>query len=164
LADALIQFFQHHLQDPRLVTFLLAMTPVGELRVALPWAMTLGNLSWVQSFFWSIAGNFLIAIPLRLFLEPVSNFLMRSSTGERFFHWLFIRTRRKGKLIETFEFLGLMIFVGIPLPVTGAWTGCVAAFLFGLSYRKSFLAILAGLFMSATIVSIITASGMALVQ
>ena len=65
-------------------------------------------------------------------------------------------------MIETWEFLGLVIFVGIPLPVTGAWTGAAAAFLFGLSYKKSFTAIFAGLLMSATIVTIITTTGIKL--
>ncbi|MCF7826287.1 MAG: small multi-drug export protein [Candidatus Marinimicrobia bacterium] len=162
MLDAVIHFFQGFVQDPRWITFLLAMTPIGELRVALPWGMTIGDMLWYDAFIWAVAGNFLISIPILLLLGPVSKFLMRWPLGERFFNWLFARTRRKGKMIETWEFLGLVIFVGIPLPVTGAWTGAAAAFLFGLSYRKSFLAIFAGLLMSATIVTIITTTGVKL--
>jgi len=157
--ESLIQFFTESIQDPKWITFLLAMTPIGELRVALPWAMTYGKLAWYDAYLWAVAGNFIIAIPIVLLLGPISSFLMHWSLGERFFNWLFTRTRRKGKLIETWEFIGLVLFVGIPLPVTGAWTGAVAAFLFGLSYRKSFLAIFSGLLLSATIVTIITTTG-----
>jgi len=157
--ESVIQFFQHSIHDPGWITFLLAMTPIGELRIALPWGITYGHLTWVQAYFWAISGNFLIAIPLIYLLEPVSSALMLWGPGERFFSWLFARTRRKGQLIETWEFIGLMIFVGIPLPVTGAWTGAVAGFLFGLAHWKSLAAILCGLFMSATIVTLITLTG-----
>jgi len=160
VVESLIQFFQSTLNDPRWVTFLLAMTPIGELRVALPWGMTFGEMPWYEAYAWAVAGNFVIAIPILLFLEPISDFLRRWTIFDRFFTWLFARTRRKGRLIETWEFFGLVVFVGIPLPVTGAWTGCVAAFLFGLPYRRSFLAVFVGLLMSATIVTTLTATGM----
>ncbi|NQV51255.1 MAG: small multi-drug export protein [Candidatus Marinimicrobia bacterium] len=159
MVDSLLHYFQTFIQDPRWITFLLSMTPIGELRVALPWAITMGNMTWQQAFMWAVAGNFLISIPILVLLGPISNFLRKWPQGERFFSWLFLRTRRKGKMIETWEFLGLVIFVGIPLPVTGAWTGAAAAFLFGLSYPKAFAAIFTGLLMSATIVTIITMTG-----
>ena len=159
MLESVIHFFQEFIQDPRWVTFLLAMTPIGELRVALPWGITFGEMPWYQAYIWAVAGNFLISIPIVLLLGPISKLLMRWSLGDKFFTWLFERTRRKGKMIETWEFLGLVVFVGIPLPVTGAWTGAAAAFLFGLSYGKSFLAIFIGLLMSATIVTIITTTG-----
>ena len=63
---------------------------------------------------------------------------------DRFFSWLFERTRKKGKVIEDLETLGLMIFVAIPLPGTGVWTGCLGGYLFGLSYFKTFIACFAG--------------------
>lgn len=162
MLESVLQFFQEFIQDPRWITFLLAMTPIGELRVALPWGITYGEMPWFEAYIWAVSGNFLISIPIVLLLGPISKFLMQWSLGEKFFTWLFARTRRKGKMIETWEFLGLVVFVGIPLPVTGAWTGAAAAFLFGLSYRKSFLAIFIGLLMSATIVTIITTTGVKL--
>ena len=162
MLETILHFFTTTFQDPRWVTFLLAMTPIGELRIALPWGITMGEMSWYSAYFWAIAGNFLISIPIVFLLGPISNYLMRWALAKRFFDWLFERTRRKGKLIETWEFWGLVVFVGIPLPVTGAWTGAAAAFLFGLSYKKSLLAILTGLFMSATIVTIITTTGVKL--
>lgn len=162
MVESIIHFFQEFISDPRWVTFLLAMTPIGELRIALPWGITYGGMVWYEAYIWAIAGNFIISIPIVLLLGPISSFLMRWPLGERFFNWLFARTRRKGKMIETWEFLGLVVFVGIPLPVTGAWTGAAAAFLFGLSYGKTFAAILLGLFMSATIVTIITTTGVKL--
>ena len=159
MLESVLQFFQEFIHDPRWITFLLAMTPIGELRVALPWGITFGEMQWYEAYLWAVAGNFIISIPIVLLLGPISRFLMRWSPGEKFFNWLFARTRRKGKMIETWEFFGLVLFVGIPLPVTGAWTGAAAAFLFGLPHWKSFLAIFMGLLMSATIVTIITTTG-----
>ncbi len=162
MIESVIQFFQEFIQDPRWITFLLAMTPIGELRIALPWGITIGEMQWYEAYVWAVAGNFIISIPIVLLLGPTSKFLMRWKYGDRFFTWLFARTRKKGKMIETWEFLGLVVFVGIPLPVTGAWTGAAAAFLFGLSYGKSFAAIFTGLLLSASIVTIITTTGIKL--
>ncbi len=164
MVDAVISFFQESVRNPQLITFFLAMLPITELRVALPWGMTFGGLEWYSAYFWSVAGNYVIALFILLFLEPVSRWLRQWKLWDRFFSWLFARTRRKGKLIETFEFWGLVLFVGIPLPVTGAWTGCVAAFIFGLVYRKSVFAILLGLILSATVVTILTTTGKLLIM
>jgi len=158
--EQLLTFFSDSVQNPQLATFLLAMLPITELRIALPWGMTIGGLDWGSAYFSAIAGNYVIALLILWFLEPGSRWLRRWRIWDRFFLWLFARTRRKGKLIERFEFWGLILFVGIPLPITGAWTGCAAAFVFGLSNRKSMLAILMGLFMSATIVLTLTATGL----
>ena len=65
-------------------------------------------------------------------------------------------TKRKGKMIYLLKFYGLILFVGIPLPLTGVWTGSLAAYLFGLSKRKSILAITSGLILSASIVTSIS--------
>ncbi len=160
MTETVLTFFTESILTPQIATFLMAMLPITELRIALPWGMTFGGLHWLSAYLWAIAGNFVVALLILRFLEPASIWLRRWDVWDRFFEWLFARTRRKGKLIERFEFLGLILFVGIPLPVTGAWTGCAAAFVFGLSYKKSIVAILFGLFMSATIVLTLTATGL----
>ena len=76
-----------------------------------------------------------------------------------FFNLIFNRTRRKSKNIEKYKFYGLILFVGIPLPVTGAWTGCIAAYLFGIENIKTFIGLFLGICMSASIVSILTIFG-----
>jgi uncharacterized membrane protein len=72
---------------------------------------------------------------------------------------LFERTRRKSKLVEKYEELGLMLFVSIPLPVTGAWTGSLAAYIFGLSFWKSIMFILFGVMFAGVLVTILTKMG-----
>ena len=69
-------------------------------------------------------------------IETASSVLIASKDWiVGFFDWLFARTRRRGRLIKRFELIGLILFVAIPLPVTGAWTGSLAAFLFGVKKR-----------------------------
>jgi len=135
-----------------LVTFLLAMMPVSELRGAIPVGLSMG-LELKNVLMLAIIGNLVPVIPILFLLEPVSNYLRRFWIFKKFFDWLFERTRRKSDLIEKYEVLGLMLFVAIPLPVTGAWTGCVAASLFKIRLRYAFLAIALGVLIAASIVT-----------
>ena len=93
-------------------------------------------------------------IPILLFIGPVSEWLRRFRAFDRFFTWLFARTRRRGKLIERFEVLGLALFVAIPLPITGAWTGSLAAFIFGVRKRVAFPTIFLGICVAGVIVTL----------
>jgi len=159
LVEKLIILLKQALSSNELVVFFMSMLPITELRVAIPWALTFGGMNWISAGFIAILGNFIITIPILLFIEPISNYLRKWEIGDRFFQWLFNRTRRKGQLIERIEFWGLVLFVGIPLPITGAWTGALAAFLFGLPVKRSLFAIFFGLIMSAAIVITATLSG-----
>lgn len=141
---------------PELTTFLIATLPVSELRGAIPVGIGAGGLSWPVAYISAVLGNFLPVPFLLLGLEPVSRWLRRWPIWERFFTWLFERTRRRGVMVERYEALGLMLFVSIPLPITGAWTGCAAAFVFGIRHRLAFPAVLAGILLSGTVVTLAT--------
>ncbi len=138
------------------LTLILAAMPVSELRGAIPFAVLVGGMSWPTAYVLSVLGN-LIPVPFLLMgLEPVSGWLRRWKWWDRFFNWLFERTRRRGKLVERHKALGVMLFVAIPLPVTGAWTGCVAAFLFGVRPRIAFPAVVGGVLIAGVIVTLAT--------
>jgi uncharacterized membrane protein len=137
-----------------ITTVVLAMLPISELRGAIPYAITVGKIPWPEAYVLAVIANFIPVIPILYLIGPVSEALRRFRLFDRFFTWLFERTRRKGKLIERFEILGLMLFVAIPLPVTGAWTGSVAAFLFGVKKRVALPAIFAGICLAGVIVTL----------
>jgi len=137
------------------VTFLLSMLPIFELRGSIPYAIASG-VSWPVAYVVSVLGNFLIVIPIVYLIGPVSEWLRRFAVFDRFFDWLFARTRRKGKMIERWETLGLILFVAIPLPITGAWTGSVAAFIFGVRRPLALAAILAGILIAGVVVTLAT--------
>ena len=140
--------------SPRLITLLIGALPVSELRGAIPYALFTGGLGWQEAYLYAVLGNFLPVIPLLLFLERISNWLRKYPFWDRFFEWFFARTRRKGKMIERFETLGLILFVAIPLPVTGAWTGCAAAFLFKVPRRLAIPAVAAGILIAGVVVTL----------
>ena len=133
------------------ITIIVAMLPISELRGSIPVALAMG-LSPTAAFLLSILGNLIPVIPVLLFLKPVSNRLTRFKLWRRFFDWLFERTKEKGDLIQKYEALGLMIFVAIPLPMTGAWSGCIAASLFKIRFRYAFPAISLGVVTAGIIV------------
>ncbi|MGQ9702608.1 MAG: COG2426 family protein [bacterium] len=139
--------------SPEWAVFLTSMMPVVELRGALPLAINVFHMSWYRAFIISFIGN-IIPVPfILLFLKPITNLLCKIKTFKRFFDWLFKRTRNKSAIIEKYEELGLLIFVAIPFPGTGAWTGALLAYLMAIDFKKSIFFIYLGVFVAGVIVT-----------
>jgi len=137
----------------------ISTLPIVELRGAVPVGIVTFKMPWWQVYLIAVAGN-MIPIPfILLLLGPVSEFLMRFKIGKTFFDWLFARTRKKSASIEKYEALGLTIFVAIPLPVTGGWTGAMAAFLMGIPFWKAMLYILLGVMIAGVIMTTLSLLG-----
>lgn len=167
-----------------LETFFLAATPIGELRAAIPVALAAYRLPWPLAFLIAFLGNLLPALLLLLYLEPFSNFLIKHSVScQKFFTWLFKRTRQKAaergfderyllsqahqtfnQNIRKHKFLSLALFVAIPFPLTGAWTGALIAFLFKMPFKKAFLSIALGVFIAGIMVTGLSLAGIAVNQ
>ncbi|MCD6473681.1 MAG: small multi-drug export protein [Thermoplasmata archaeon] len=145
-----------------LKVFFIAMLPVSELRGAIPFGIANGLPLWITLFI-SILGNMLPVPFILIFLHPVERFLRRWKFWNNLMDKIFEYTRRKTKKsIEKWESLALILFVAIPLPVTGAWTGSLAAYLFGLNFKKSMACIFAGVLIASVIVTIATLAGIKL--
>ncbi len=137
-----------------LTTVIVGALPISEVRGAIPLAVGVYGFSPAEAYLLSVLGNLLPVIPLLLFLGPISDYLRRFKIGDRFFTWLFARTRRKYlQDHENFGLTALAIFVAIPLPMTGAWTGCAVAFLLGFRFWPAFAAIAAGVLLAGAIVT-----------
>ncbi len=154
MRETILHFIEGLGLSQEIVVLILAMLPIFELRGSVPIGILFFKLPVWETAVYSIIGNMLPVIFLLLLLEPVYLRLSRFPRMDRFFQWLFARTRRKGKLIEKLEILGLVLFVSIPLPVTGAWTGSVAAFLFKIPFWKAFFAILCGVCIACCVVTL----------
>jgi uncharacterized membrane protein len=141
---------------PELVVIAIAAMPVSELRGAIPLAMKIYGMSPWKSYILAVFGNLLPVPVLLLFLGRVESYLRsRFSIFDNFFSWLFSRTRRRTKdKVEKYGALGLVSFVALPLPVTGAWTGVAAAYVFGIKFRYAFPAIALGVFIAGVIVTL----------
>ncbi|MFA7257029.1 MAG: small multi-drug export protein [Kiritimatiellales bacterium] len=137
----------------------ISTLPIVELRGAVPVGIVAFEMPWWRVFLIAVAGN-MIPIPfILLLLGPLSGFCMRFNAGRKFFDWLFARTRRKSASIEKYEALGLTIFVAIPLPMTGAWTGAMAAFVMGIPFWKAMRYILLGVVIAGIIMTTLSLLG-----
>ncbi len=137
----------------------IAASPISELRGAIPIAIIQFHFPWHYALLLAIIGNLLPVPFLLLFLDTFSRLLSKIGIFEKMLHWLFERTRRRGKIINRYERIGLVLFVAIPLPVTGAWTGSLAAVLFGLKFKHAFLSIFIGVFIAGIIVTCLALLG-----
>ncbi|HKK83770.1 MAG TPA: small multi-drug export protein [Atribacterota bacterium] len=133
--------------------FLLSTLPVLELRGAIPIAISYYKLPVIPSYLFSVIGNLVPAVFLLLYLKPFSDFLRKWHFFDIFFSWLFKRTRRHEKKYEKYGALFLLFFVAVPLPITGVWTGSVAAFLFGIRFWYAFPMMAGGVMIAGIIVT-----------
>jgi len=136
-----------------LIVVIIAALPVVELRGALPVAINVFHMPWYWAFCLAVIGNLLPVPILLLFFDSLVKAISKVNIGRRLVNWVLQRTRRHGEVIERYERIGLILFVAIPLPVTGAWTGSIAAFLLGLKFNYAFLSILCGVIIAGAIVT-----------
>ena len=139
---------------PWLATVLIATLPVFELRGAIPFALAIGEPVF-RTYILAVFGNLIPVIPLLLFLKPVSEYLRRFRLWHKFFEWLFKRTERRAEAVRRYEALGLIIFVAIPLPMTGAWTGSIAASLFKIKMKYALPCICIGVLIAGAVVTMV---------
>ena len=157
-------------------TILLAMMPINELRGTIPIAILLFELTPLKAFFLACLGNMLPIVFLLWFWKYLSeNWASKNKLVKKFLKWIFQRTRKRfyknlprsarknlvtrfarNKKYAIWVDLGLILLVAIPLPFTGAWTGSIAAFLFGISYGRSLGLISIGVLIAGAVVTIIT--------
>jgi uncharacterized membrane protein len=148
---------------PRLAVFLLAMTPIIELRGAVPLGILVYKLPVLDVVFFSFLGNLLPVPFLFATMQPGERLMRRIGFMDRFLTWLFARTRRKtSRHIERYQELALIALVAVPLPGTGAWTGVLVAYLFGLPVRMSFVSIAVGVLLAAIFVAALVKAGVGL--
>jgi uncharacterized membrane protein len=127
--------------------------PIAELRGAIPLAIGTYHFSWYYAYIFSVIGN-LLPIPfILLFLNSAIPLLNRVKFINRLTQWYFDRTKRRSKSIERYGWFGLALFVAIPLPVTGAWTGAILAVLLGLKFKYAFSSIVLGVLIAGVIVT-----------
>jgi uncharacterized membrane protein len=156
MLDILLHWLKSLPQDYAVI--IVGALPITELRGAIPLGLSLG-MPLARAFWLAILGNCIFVAPALFLFEPVTGYLRKFKIWSRFFDWVFERTKKNSDSIQKYEALGLAIFVAIPLPMTGAWSGVIAASLFKIRFRYAFLAIIAGVICSGLIVSALCALG-----
>lgn len=158
-SNRIIEFLKQKNLSNGLIVLLISTLPIFELRLGLPIALTVLHMDYTQAIFFSILGNFLPVIPILLFFKGLYKIFENVKPIKSFFDWVIERTEKKSQSIKKIEFWGLAIFVGIPLPGTGAWTGSMAAVILNLDLKSSILSITLGIILAAIIVSILVFFG-----
>ncbi|MDI6758433.1 MAG: small multi-drug export protein [Candidatus Omnitrophota bacterium] len=146
-----------------IIVMIIGALPVLELRWAIPQAL-FWKMPLFKAFWLAVAGNIIPVVPALFLLEPISNNLRKFKLFERFFDWFFEHTKKKANLLQKYEALGLVLFVAVPIPGTGAWTGALAASLFKIKFRYAFPAIVAGILIAGIIVLSFCSMGIFTIQ
>lgn len=137
--------------------FFLSVIPISEIRGSMIYAfMNLSEpASLVAAYLLSVIGNFLPVPLIMLLFRPLVKWLKTTRLFGRLANWLEERTNRKANTLKKATAGALMIFVGIPLPTTGAWTGAMIASLLDLRMKYALPAILAGIALSGLIMAML---------
>ncbi len=137
----------------------ISASPVSELRGGIPVAIGVYHFPWYYAYLFAVIGN-LLPVPFALlFLNGIVRILSNVSLFKRIIDWFFARTRSRAKVVERYRRIGLAVFVAIPLPITGAWTGSIVAMLLDLKFRLAFPAIVIGVLIAGIIVIAFTMLG-----
>jgi uncharacterized membrane protein len=134
-----------------LEVLLVSAMPISEIRGGLPLALYYG-FDPVEAYILSLIGNILPVPFLILFLEELVKITTRFRPIDRFYRLIVRRVEKRREFVEKYGYIGLTFFVAIPLPVTGAWTGSLIAFLLGLDKKKSVIFISMGVSIAGVIV------------
>ncbi|GHV71830.1 ligand-binding protein SH3 [Spirochaetia bacterium] len=134
-------------------TALLSFMPISELRGAIPFAISNG-IPWYITYPFAVALNALVAPVCWIFLSTFHKLFLHWRWYSGFFDRFVERARVKiHPLVEKWGWIGIALFVGIPLPITGAWTGTLGSWVLGMNKGKTMLAIVLGVIISGVIVT-----------
>ena len=138
-----------------ILVFIISLMPILELRGGLI-AASLLDLNPFTSYLIAIIGN-IIPVPFILwFINSILNWMRNSKHFSKIAKWLDGKVDKHKGQIEKYGFWGLILFVGIPLPGTGAWTGCLIASVLEMDRKKAFFATMIGIFMASIIMMILS--------
>ena len=137
------------------IIFIISLMPILELRGGLL-AATLLHDEFIKALIICIIGNILPIPIILIFLEKILDLFRKWKPTKKVVSWLEKKVDNKRSQIDKYGYLGLILFVGIPLPGTGAWTGTLLAIMLGLNKKKSFICIAIGVLLSSIIMSIVS--------
>ena len=156
MKEAIAEFFLETVGKELCVLF-CSMLPIIELRGAIPLGAAFG-LPWWQNYLIAVVGNMLPIPIILLFVKAVLNWMSkcRVKLFNKIANKMFEKAEKNREKIEKYAFWGLTLFVAIPLPATGAWTGTLVAALFDMKFWKSFLAAFLGVMIAGVIMTLVS--------
>ena len=141
----------------------ISAIPVIELRGSIPLGILAYQLPYLQTYFLGVVGSLIPAPFILLFIPAILQWMAGTKIFGSLAEWAIHKGIKKSDHIARYEFWGLFLFVAIPLPGTGVWTGCLVASLLGLDFKRSMLAVTLGTMTAGIIVTFLVAGGLLLV-
>ena len=142
-----------------IIVFIVSMVPIVELRGAIPIAVSL-ELDKVISFIIAIIGNMIPVAFIYLFARKILEWGKDKKGIGKFFNWCLVKGEKAGNKLQKKAgrglYIALFLFVGIPLPGTGAWTGTLAASILDLDFKKTVIAVMFGVLLAGLIMMAIS--------
>lgn len=159
MGEIIKEFFLDFVGE-ELCVFLCSMLPIIELRGSIPMAFAFG-LPWWQAYLISVVGNLLPVPFILLLINIVIKWMANSKIAffNKVANYLLSKVEKNRERIEKYSFWGLCLFVAIPLPATGAWTGSLVAAMIGMKPWRAFLSALLGVLIAGVVVTLIVYGG-----
>lgn len=152
----MLEWFTGTIAGKFISTFFISMLPVVELRLGLPYGIALG-LDYPLALTAAVLGNMLPVPFIILFIRQIFAWMRRHMPKlDGFVAKIESKAHLKGETVQKYGPLGLLIFVAIPLPGTGAWTGALVAAMMEMRLKRAFPAIAIGVVIAGVIVSVVT--------
>lgn len=152
----MLEWFTGTIAGKFISTFFISMLPVVELRLGLPYGIALG-LDYPLALTAAVLGNMLPVPFIILFIRQIFAWMRRHMPKlDGFVAKIESKAHLKGETVQKYGPLGLLIFVAIPLPGTGAWTGALVAAMMEMRLKRAFPAIVIGVVIAGVIVSVVT--------
>ena len=155
----IIDSIVYYIGNTYIILFLLSLLPITELRLSVPIGILLFKLSWIYVLTVCVISNILIGVLLVLGLGQIISICNKVPLLSKILKKLMILSEDRYSKYERYKSRALILFVGIPLPGTGAWTGSLASHVIGLPKRSSIAAIIQGVITSGIIMTVLSLSG-----
>ena len=159
LNQNIIDSIAYYISNKYVILFLLSLLPVTELRLSLPIGILYFKLSWIYVFIVCVASNILVGIFLVLALEKIISICNRIPFLNIILKRLMLLTEDRYSKYERYKSRALILFVAIPFPGTGAWTGSLVSHILGLPKNSSISALIQGVIVSGIIMTVLSLSG-----
>jgi uncharacterized membrane protein len=142
-----------------LKVFVSAMVPVFELRFSIPFGVLWLKMPYLTTYLISVLGSVVPAPFIMAFIPAILVWMRKTAPFIKLGNWVYNKGMNKRESIQKYGYIGLMLFIAVPLPGTGVWTGCLVASLLNMKWGKSVLAAIAGSAIAGIAVSLLTSIG-----
>ena len=152
----LIEYLQQFDLFEPLLILIISIAPITELRLSIPYGILFTELDWKSVYIISVFGNISIGVFVLFILPHIITFISKVNLIKHLYNYCVKKAYSKSKIINNLKYFGLILFVAIPLPLSGVWSGALVANVLSLSKIKSIMAIIYGVLVSSSIVTYLT--------